>query len=361
MTSNLERMRQQMNHIGGSLRPHVKTAKSANVLAHIFEDKNTAKICVSTIREAEYFSEAGYTDIMYAVAIAPNKLDAIVRLMQTGTNLTIVLDNIETAQIVAAHGRQHKALFNVFIELDVDGHRSGVTPTDPALLEIARFIDTTEGIKLAGVMTHAGDSYNCTSIQGIRAMAEQERARSVAAAESIRQAGITCPDVSVGSTPTATYLESAEGITEIRAGVFIFQDLFQAGINVCQESDIALSVLATVIGHQKSKNWVITDAGWMAMSRDRGTQAQPKDQGYGLVCGINGEILIDDLIVVSANQEHGIIAKRDGTVLDLSQFPIGSKVRILPNHACSTAAQYSKYTIIENNQCIGLWPRIRGW
>lgn len=361
MEVNLARMQQQMQRIGCVLRPHVKTSKSTSVAAEMFSDKSQARLCVSTLREAEYFSDAGYKDIMYAVGIAPNKLSTVAQLMANGTNITIVLDNLQSAKIVARYGHENKTVFNTFIELDVDDHRSGVKPDDPALLEIATFIDGSAGIALAGVVTHAGESYNCTSIDEIRAMAEQERSQAVKAANIIRAAGIDCPAVSVGSTPTATYLENAEGLSEMRAGVFVFQDLFQAGLGVCDESDIALSVLATVIGHQQAKNWVITDAGWMAMSRDRGTQGQPKDQGYGVVCDAAGTIIQDDLIVVSANQEHGIFARRDGGSLDFGQYPIGSKVRILPNHACSTAAQYSEYKLIVNNECTAEWPRIRGW
>src|SRR5690606_5767754 len=102
-------------------------------------------------------------------------------------------------------------------------------------------------------------------------------------AEVLREAGHECPVVSVGSTPTAFSETSLEGITEIRAGVYMFFDLVQAGVGVCQVGDIALSVLATVIGHQNEKGWIIVDSGWMAMSKDRGTASQAVDQYYGVV------------------------------------------------------------------------------
>ena len=105
--------------------------------------------------------------------------------------------------------------------------------------------------------------------------------------------------------------EDLHGVTEVRAGVYVFFDLFMAGVGVCTLDDIALSVLTTVIGHQPDKGWTIVDAGWMAMSRDRGTQNQTIDQGYGVVCGIDGKP-IEDYVMTSANQEHGIIARRGG-------------------------------------------------
>ena len=113
-------------------------------------------------------------------------------------------------------------------------------------------------------------------------MAEQERRAAVSCADAIRAAGLPCPVVSVGSTPTAHFARSLEGVTEVRAGVYVFFDLVMAGLGVCQADDIAASVLTTVIGHQAEKGWILVDAGWMAMSRDRGTAKQPVDQLYGL-------------------------------------------------------------------------------
>jgi D-serine deaminase-like pyridoxal phosphate-dependent protein len=210
-------------------------------------------------------------------------------------------------------------------------------------------------------MTHAGSSYDCRSPEGLRAMAEQERAAIVQAAERLRAAGFECPVVSVGSTPTALFAEHLEGVTELRAGVYVFFDLVMAGLGVCSVDDIALSVLATVIGHQRDKGWILLDAGWMAMSRDRGTAGQAVDQGYGLVCDLTGRPL-GDYILVGANQEHGIMARRPGAQPDALELPVGQQVRILPNHACSTAAQYGAYQVVGGNGAVtATWQRFSGW
>ena len=138
--------------------------------------------------------------------------------------------------------------------------------------------------------------------------------------------------VSIGSTPTALFAENYDGVTEVRAGVFAFFDLVQAGLGVCSPHDIAVSVLATVIGHQREKGWTIIDAGWTALSSDRGTESQRVDHGYGLVCDLEGNLL-DGLFVTNANQEHGIIARREDFQGSIPDLPYGTKVRILPIHA----------------------------
>jgi D-serine deaminase-like pyridoxal phosphate-dependent protein len=168
--------------------------------------------------------------------------------------------------------------------------------------------------------------------------------------------------VSVGSTPTAHSATDLTGVTEVRAGVFVFFDLVMAGIGVCQVEDIAVSVLATVIGHQREKGWILVDAGWMAMSQDRGTRRQAVDQGYGLVCNTAG-IPYADLIVADANQEHGIITVRPGSGGVLPDLAIGDRVRILPNHACATAAQHPCYHVVHGSseKVEAEWLRFGGW
>jgi D-serine deaminase-like pyridoxal phosphate-dependent protein len=147
----------------------------------------------------------------------------------------------------------------------------------------------------------------------------------------------------------------------VRAGVFVFFDLVMAGIGVCRVEDIALSVLATVNGHRADKGWTLIDAGWMAMSRDRGTAKQPLDQGYGLVCDLDGRPL-QDLMLVGANQEHGIMAHRSGKIEGALHLPVGTQVRILPNHACPTAAQYPHYNVLgEGHEITASWQRFSGW
>ncbi|MBK6982860.1 MAG: alanine racemase [Betaproteobacteria bacterium] len=354
MEANVARLKARLAALGVRLRPHVKTCKSFEV-ARLLMEAPTGPITVSTLKEAEQFLEHGVTDILYAVGIAPGKLDHVRALRDRGADLAIVVDSVEAAQAVAARGEGIPAL----IEIDCDGHRAGVKPGDAILADIAKAL--ARGAQPRGVMTHAGGSYDCRSTGAIAALAERERAAVVESAAVLRAAGFDSPVVSVGSTPTATFAANLEGVTEVRAGVFVFHDLVMAGLGVCAVDDIALSVLATVIGHQREKGWIVTDAGWMAMSRDRGTGRQAVDQGYGLVCDEAGRV-IGDLVVSDANQEHGIVSRRDAGPLDVSRYPVGTRLRILPNHACATGAQHDAYHVVRGGpEVLARWPRFGGW
>jgi len=360
LARNVARMHAHLDQLKVELRSHVKTAKSIDVTRRVLRSPE-GPITVSTLKEAEYFLSHGVRDMLYAVGVTPNKLDHITDLRRRGALLALILDNVDTARALAAHACANADPVPVLIEIDCDGHRSGIVPGDPLLLEVGRTL-ADGGCELRGVMTHAGASYNCQSVAAIKTMALQERDAVVNSAKALRAAGLPCPVVSVGSTPTATFADDLTGVTEVRAGVFVFFDLVMAGIGVCAMDDIALSVLGSVIGHQREKGWIIVDAGWMALSRDRGTARQKLDQGYGLVCDVHGKP-IPDLIMADANQEHGVLALRPGSREPLPELPIGSTVRILPNHACSTAAQHQAYQVVhgEDDAIGATWPRTGGW
>ncbi len=358
VVANAARLRAHIEALGSKLRLHVKTAKCLEVTRMVAGD--SGPITVSTLKEAEVFASHGYRDILYGVAFAPGKLDRALKIVSSGVKLTVVLDSLESARLLAAAMKGKAEKLAVLVEIDCDGHRAGLKPGNPEIVEIARAL-AGSGADVAGVMTHAGGSYDCRSIAAIRVVAEKERAAVVEAATALRAAGFAAPVVSVGSTPTATYGENLAGVTEVRAGVFVFFDLVMAGIDVCKVDDIALSVLGTVIGHQREKGWVLTDAGWMAMSRDRGTSKQPLDQGYGIVCDESGRP-IEGLIVSDASQEHGIISHRSGDPARLPDLPVGTRLRILPNHACATAAQYDRYSVLDGSDRIAdTWERFSGW
>ncbi|MGF6965762.1 D-serine deaminase-like pyridoxal phosphate-dependent protein [Paraburkholderia sp. WC7.3g] len=361
MMRNIARLRGRLAERSVKLRPHLKTPKSIEVARRVM-DGPAGPATVSTLQEAEQFAAGGVRDILYGVGVVPSKLDRVSALRRQGIDLSVVVDNVDAARAVAEQSRRTNDRIPTLIEIDSDGHRAGVRPDDTVnLLAIGNTLHDG-GAELRGVMTHAGESYACRSIEEIVAIAERERAAAVGCATVLRAAGLPAPVVSVGSTPTAHFAGDLTGVTEVRAGVFVFFDLVMAGLDVCTVDDIAVSVLATVIGHQAAKGWILVDAGWMAMSRDRGTASQRIDQSYGVVCSVDG-VPYPDLIMVQANQEQGIIAVRSGSGASLPHLPIGSLVRILPNHACATAAQHAHYELIRtgSREIAAQWPRFQGW
>lgn len=358
LQDNVQRLQDRLNALGVRLRPHVKTPKCIEV-ARLQRAAGASGITVSTLKEASEFFAAGFDDILYAVGIAPHKLATVVAMRQQGCRLTVIVDSVAAAQAVVQAGQAAGLALPAMVEIDTDGHRAGIEPEAALLIDVGRTLHDG-GAVLAGVMTHCGASYEQNTPAGLQAMAEQERSRCVRAAERLRAAGLPCPEVSVGSTPTAWSAQSFAGVTEVRAGVYVFNDLVMCNIGVAEPAQVAMSVLTTVIGHQPAKGWVLVDAGWMALSRDRGTQRQAVDYGYGAVCNEAGQLL-PGWTVSAANQEHGTMTHRDGGADVQRLFPIGTRLRILPNHACATAAQFDRYHVLQPSGQPLTWERFHGW
>lgn len=361
MQRNIKNLSDRIGTLGCKLRPHVKTHKSLDVTREIMSAGNAQGITVSTLKEAEHFFENGYSDILYAVGVTPNKFQRVVSLIQAGCDLKVIIDNYEMALNIIELAAKIDCMIKVMIEIDTDGHRAGIDPCGAELIGLAKALDNAVNIELIGIMTHAGGSYSCFTEESKLKIAKQERDLSLHAAKVLRDNGIKCPVVSIGSTPTAFAIDNLDGITEVRAGVYVFFDMVMAGLNVCSKEDIAISVLSSVIGHQLNKNQVITDSGWMALSRDLGTTKHPIDYAYGLI-KTSQDSPVDDYVVSATNQEHGVITHREQKqAMQFETFPLGSLVQILPIHACSTAAQFEHFYIVEAGQVIDKWDTIRGW
>lgn len=357
MMRNIQRMQRRMAQRAVPLRPHLKTAKCAEVARRIHG--GNGPITVSTLAEARYFADAGFHDILYAVGIAPQRVAQAVALSAQGCHLILTLDN--EAACAALEASSPQAPLPVMIEIDCDGERAGLEPADPRVVSLARRLESGRTTRFAGYMTHGGGAYRCRTAEAIARHAEQERRAVVEAAERARAAGLAVPAVSAGSTPTATFARRLDGVTEMRPGVFVFQDLYQAGLGVCTVNDLALSVLTTVIGHKPDHNRLLVDAGSLALSRDHSTADQRVDCGYGLVCTADGA-LEADLYVAATNQEHGMITTRSGGPLDFDRFGLGRHLRILPNHACMTAAAYDRYHVLDAaGRVTDQWHRCNGW
>ena len=356
---NLKRMSERLRAAGVLLRPHLKTAKSVQIGRKAVAGHD-GRITVSTLAEARYFAEGGFTDILYGVGIVPSKLPAVSELRRQGVNLRVVTDNLAVAKALRAAATNGES-FSVLIEIDSGAGRAGLpSPELPGLLDIARVLHGAPGIELAGVMTHAGHSYHQSTPDGIAAVAEQERQAIVGAAETLRAAGIPCPIVSAGSTPTATHSRDFTGISEMRPGVYVFNDLDQEFIGSCGAGDLALSVLASVIGHYPHRNQMLIDAGALALSKDISAQEFRPQVGYGTIA----DAPVRDMAVVDCSQEHGFVGASEP--IPFGNLPIGSRVRILPNHACITAAAYDRYYVVDSGldggkSVVEVYDRINGW
>ncbi|MFK7984491.1 MAG: alanine racemase [Sandaracinaceae bacterium] len=347
---NCAAMRARAERHGVRLRPHLKTAKCVEVAERALSPGSRA-ITVATLRTARWFAQRGFRDQLLAVSLVPAKVPAVAALLREGVSVRVLVDGPDNAAGVAARAAGLGVVLEAFVEVDCGQGRGGHRPGEAALLEVARVLDASPAMGLLGVLTHAGHSYGAVSHEAREAIAEDERRAAVEAKQRIEAAGVACPEVSVGSTPTVMAARSFEGVTEIRPGVYTFFDATQAALGVCTEDDLALSVLATVVSRGEGYAWI--DAGTLALSAERALGA-PR---YGRVTEVDGAALPGAPVVDGLNQEHGRVVPSEATPLSLE---VGAQVRVWPNHACITAAMFDGYHVLVEGAVLERWERLRG-
>ena len=360
LKANAARMLDKARRHSLALRPHVKTTKSADV-ARLAHDGDRGPLTVSTLKEAEYFAGHGFRDITYAVALTPNKFSRAAALADSGVALKVLVSSVDMASAIAGFTRRRSVPLDVLLEIDSGEHRTGFLPTDDSLVEAANAINGSRGCNLKGLLTHGGHSYGGRSPADFARVAEDERRSLLTARDSLQDAVDAELVLSSGSTPTAVFGEDFAGIHEIRPGVYLAGDLFQAQLGTISVEDIAVSVLASVIAHDRSRNTLMLDAGGLALSKDRSTASARVDQGYGIVVRADGSRFDTDPLVSNVHQEHGEVT--GDTALPYDELPVGSMVRVLPNHVCMTAAPHDRYLVVEGvgNEVVAVWDKVTGW
>ena len=352
---NADRIGKRVHDLGARLRPHVKTHKSIEV-ARIQTQGHSGAITVSTLAEASAFVAQGFQDITYAVPIEPGKFKAALALARSCQRLNLITDDPEIPGLLNQAARNENVSVDLFLKIDCGLHRCGVEPDSQEALEIPGRISDSSNLRFAGILTHAGHSYHYRSRDERLIIARHERDVMRQLATELRNSGIDVPTVSIGSTPTITVVDHLDGVDEARPGNYIFFDAFQASIGSCTLDDCALTVLAAVVHRDLKRNKIVIDAGAIALSKDRGPAEFDPTCGYGLVQDLEGHNL--DLRIDSLSQEHGEIVAKNG---DISGLRVGSRVRVLANHSCLSAAQHSHFNVLEGGRIVDRWEIQQGW
>ncbi|MGI9056611.1 MAG: alanine racemase [Pyrinomonadaceae bacterium] len=356
MKRNAERIASRAKELNVNLRPHVKTHRCLEI-AKIQTEKTFGGIMVSTLSEAKFFSANGFSDITYGVPVERGKFDEAIAIAKTIEKFSVLTDDAETVEALNKKAKSENVKLNVFVKIDVGYHRCGVEPHTKEAFEIPKQIADSSNLNFAGILTHAGHSYHADTPEKLLSVAKTERDKMRNLAEELRGKGLNVSCVSIGSTPTFSAIDSLEGITEFRAGNYIFFDAFQATLGSCKFEDCALTVLAAVVHRDSTRQKIIVDAGAVALSKDRGAVEFDVSCGYGRVYDLDGNDL--DLRVESLSQEHGEISVLDEKIFN--DLKVGSRVRILANHSCLTALQHSHYHILDGGKIVDKWEINRGW
>jgi D-serine deaminase-like pyridoxal phosphate-dependent protein len=311
--ANIASMAAFARRSGLRLRPHLKTHKSL-AMARRQLAAGAVGLCAATVGEAAAFAAGGVTDLTLAYpVVGARKLERLAAVCRAA-DLTLVADSAAVADGYQEVARQAGRTLRVLIEVDTGMGRVGATPD--AAPGLARHLSGCHGLEFHGILTHAGHAHDAEGQLGVERVAREEAAIMGAVRAELERAGHEVAVVSAGSSLTARYLSAADGITEIRPGTYVYNDLRTLACWSCTYEEIAATMLATVISVDGTR--VVVDAG----SKTLTTSTDPV---YG-----QGHLLSrPDGAFTRLSEEHGVLSV-DGA----PRLSVGDRVRILPIHAC---------------------------
>lgn len=342
MTRNITRMAEAAAAGGKQLRPHGKTHKSGWVAAQQVAAGAVGLTCAKPA-EAEVFAAAGIQDIRIAYPISPTYAARIVALMD-GVRISTVVDDLGVAQgwsdAMVAAGRR----LEVLVKIDVGTHRCGIDPTQRDAVAFITQVSQMPGLDLRGLLSHAGHSYAAASLDAIAAIARDEAAMMARLVDGCAARGVELAEVSVGSTPSALFSATLDGITELRPGNYVFHDRTQVGLGVVDWSGCALRIHASVTAFPAPDRLVL-DCGSKVLSSD-GARGFGPTPGFGVILGPDGQP-DPGLLIERLSEEHGVV-----TVTGPTRLRIGDRVTIIPNHACVVANLSNTYVVADGDEVL---------
>ena len=328
MERNLQRMQSAADAARRRLRPHAKTHKSVD-LARRQIDAGAVGICCAKLGEAEVFAEAGIEDIRLPYPLNPVNAERVIELLDR-TRLSFIVDDPEVARGWSAAMTEEGREVDVLVKVDVGFHRCGIDPQRRDAADVVARIAELPGLRLRGLLSHAGHGYGATSEADVESIAREEAETLAALRAAVEALGVPIEEVSVGATPTVRYSLGLPGITELRPGNFIYFDRTQVALGAATWDECALTVLARVVS-TPAPDRVILDSGSKTLTNDlaRGFEPAP---GYGAVLqSIDGAQAPDEgLLIERLSEEHATVRVSAGA----QRLATGDLVRIIPNHSC---------------------------
>ena len=340
---NIDRVQQIASRAGMALRPHAKTHKSP-VIAKWQIDRGAVGICCAKLGEAEVFADAGITDIRVPYPVNPVHAARVLALMDRAS-MSIIVDHLEVARGWSNAMRAAGCVLDVLVKVDVGFHRCGIDP-DRGAVDVISSVAAMSGLRVRGLLSHAGHAYRAATVGEIGAIAAREAEMLVALRERAAASGVSLDEISVGATPTLRFSATARGVTELRPGNYVYFDRTQITLGSASLEDCALTVLATVVS-KPSADRIILDCGSKTLSSD----PAPHVPGFGVVLTRDGSAIDDSLSIDRLSEEHATVGVRGGTALEP-----GDRVRVLPNHACVVSNLVDEIRLVEGDRAVETLP-----
>ena len=345
--ANIERAQQLADSAGLKLRPHAKTHKSP-IVAKWQIERGAVGVCCAKVGEAEVFVAAGIDNIRLPYPVNPSNASRLFPLMDRAS-ISIIVDHLAVASGWSEAMQRAGRVLDVMIKVDVGFHRCGIDPEERSALDFVRAVSSMNGLRLRGLLSHAGHGYHATSEDQLCAIAAREAEILTGLRDRARAAGIDVGELSVGATPTLRFSVRQRGLTELRPGNYVYFDRTQVALGAASLSDCALTVLATVVS-KPAADRIILDCGSKTLTNDQ-ARGIAKVVGYGAVLNADGSAEESSLTIERLSEEHAMVRVAGSTRLEP-----GDRVRVVPNHSCVVSNLVDVVRLVEDDRVVDSLP-----
>jgi 3-hydroxy-D-aspartate aldolase len=338
---NIIKMGRLAKEMGVRHRVHGKMHKSVDVA--LLQEKlgGSCGVCCQKVSEAEVFARGGIRDVLVSNQVRdPAKIDRLARLPKLGARTLCCVDDIANVADLSAAAQKHGTQIECLVEIDCGAGRCGVTTT-PAVVEIAKAIDSAPGLKFAGIQAYQGAMQHLDSYDDRKAKIDIAVAQVSDAVNALKKVGLECDIVGGGGTGSY-YFEGNSGVyNELQCGSYAFMDadygriLDRDGHRIDQgEWENALFILTSVMSHAKADKAIV----------DAGLKVQSVDSGLPTVFGR------DDVEYVKCSDEHGVVSDPSGVL------KVNEKLKLVPGHCDPTCNVHDWYVGVRGGKVEPLWP-----
>ena len=338
--ANLGTMQHAMKQNGISCRPHAKTHKCP-AIAHLQIASGSIGICVAKVSEAQIMFDHGIDQILCTTTnVSSQKINRAMNLRRWCSGFIQATDSAHNARMLSEAAQSMNMEADIVVDVDPGGHRTGITPGDPAL-ELAQLVDRLPGLNLLGILCYDGGSQHVKAFEKRRS---QTLERLAAAAETItllQRSGLNTEIFSGGGTGTYNIDHETTGFTDVQAGSYVFMDAQYLSIGSKDNPDLysdfqsSLTILTTVVNDQYTGR-VTTDAG---------AKSCTINQPWAMVKGETG------MSYRSGSDEFGTLTYEDPS----RTYKVGDKLELIVSHCDPVVNLYNHIYAIRNGRVEAIW------
>ena len=341
LEANIQTMQSTLSLNGIASRPHAKTHKCPTI-AQMQLATGSVGICSAKVSEAEVMFQHGIDDILLTTSNVTNtKIRRAMNLRQSNAGFIQATDSADNARLLSEAAVAMGITADVVVDVDPGGHRTGITPGQPALA-LAQLVDQLPGLTLKGLLCYDGGSQH---VVGFEQRKNQTLGRLVAATETydlFQGSGLNTEIFSGGGTGSYNIDHNTRGLTDVQVGSYVFMDAQYLDIGgesndeVYNDFETSLTILTTVLNDQYQGRCT-TDAGAKACTINR---------PWARVKGETG------MSYTSGSDEFGTLMYEENAS---RTYKVADKLELIVSHCDPVVNLYNHMYAIRNDRVEAVW------